>query len=371
MTLCLSTDHHLGVVRNDGTTPSSRKRLQLAMETAAMEIFAKAASLVPNPVHASVGDMYDKFTNDEVVLARTMRIIDGFSYLLEGNHDVQNVKDSCSSLKFICSVLDEMPETAGRTKGQRLATEFGKFGVETFTHEDIVAYAIPHVATQDLFDKALDLAKAKAGNHALLPGQKLILLLHCNYEAPFTNETSLNLTAERTRDLLQVFSYVMLGHDHMPKTDFGGRLVVMGNTRPTSFSDISDKFFYYFQNGELHKVQIYDAATKYVELPWTEIQSRIDNGSLQNVEFIRLVGKAMPSDLLTISKGMKSLWLACPELLALKQSVELVTISANIHDGKVSLEKLQVHIERELDTKNPEMARLFRSLAASLDSNGA
>lgn len=367
MTLCISTDHHLLVTRNDGTTPASRKRLQLAMETAARHIFVRASELVPNPVHVSGGDMFDKYTNDEVGLARTMSIIAGFSYLLEGNHDVQNVKDSCSSLKFLTDILAQIPLLPGQDSVTRLATQFGECGVENFTHEDIVMYAIPHVANQDLFEKALDQAEAEAGSRCLMQNQKLVLLLHCNYDSPFTNETSLNLTTERARDLLQKFAYVLIGHDHTPKQEFGGRLVVMGNTHPTCFGDISDKFFYWFENGELKKEQIYSAAEKYIELPWTQIGTAIENGHLSGFDFIRIVGKAMPADLLEISKGMKNLWLTYPNLLAMKQSVELVTLSANVQGGKVNIEKLQVHIERELDAKNPELANLFRELALATE----
>lgn len=71
-----------------------------------------------------------------------------------------------------------------------------------------------------------------------------ILFLHANYDNDLTigKEQNLNLTADTAESLLEVFDFIIMGHEHQYAERFEGRVISVGTTHPTSFSDVSDKF---------------------------------------------------------------------------------------------------------------------------------
>ena len=150
---------------------------------------------------------------------------------------------------------------------------------------------VPHHTTQALFEEALN--KAEAELQHVESGITNILVLHCNYDCQFaSDETSLNLRAERAKTLLDVFDYVLLGHEHNPKEDFDGRLIVIGNTPPTGFSDISDKRVVVFDHGRATEELVWSKDKHYLEIGPDELE-RVN----ADTQFLRIVGELDPSEL--------------------------------------------------------------------------
>jgi DNA repair exonuclease SbcCD nuclease subunit len=180
---------------------------------------------------------------------------------------------------------------------------------------------IDHKLNQEIFDGALQDAYNQAAPNS-------ILLLHCNYNSPFaTQESTLNLTREDAETLLEKFDYVLIGHEHMPRTDFDERVILLGNTHPTGFSDISDKFAYDFEieNGKvvnITKEQIWDENLGYLSLDWTELSELESVGPM--VQFVEVKGIADQQHMPLIASQVSKIWGMSDNLLMVRNAVTSV-----------------------------------------------
>jgi DNA repair exonuclease SbcCD nuclease subunit len=214
--LIIASDFHLGLSRKAHFTAESSVRRQ----EAAADMLRQLLSLYPPDYpFLCCGDVFDRFTNPEQVVLDAFQIFTGPRpvHLLAGNHDVDQRVGVCSSLSLLKEVAEpnlNIMMTARRWDNLIL---------------------IPHCLSQELFEAELDWAERKAD-----PGDMLVL--HCNYDLDFaTDHISLNLTRGRAERLLGKFSRIFIGHEHVPREDFGGRLVVVGSHYPTAFDNLGDK----------------------------------------------------------------------------------------------------------------------------------
>jgi predicted phosphodiesterase len=224
------SDIHFGLSRQANHTQESSLRREAAAREALSDIYygVLKKDLV---VAVCAGDFFDKFSNPETTIIQAIPYANSFDYILAGNHDHSQRADTYSSLDLLAETLDS------------------RVSVITAPQSDPMRslWFVPHCLTQDQFVEALEKARLDASLQSC-PG---ILVTHCNYAMPFElSSSSLNMTREMAEHLLGVFDYVLLGHEHTPKEDFDGRLIVIGSHFPTSFSDLTDK-----------RHLIYDSAT--------------------------------------------------------------------------------------------------------------
>jgi DNA repair exonuclease SbcCD nuclease subunit len=129
---------------------------------------------------------------------------------------------------------------------------------------------LPHVLSQDLFEQQLTKAEADAKESSTYR----VLCLHCNYALGMeTSDSTLNLSRERAAKLLETFHYIFLGHEHTHRTDFDGRLVVIGSWRPTAFDNMDDKYVLLFddQTGTYTKEIVWEADKEFAVLDATDV----------------------------------------------------------------------------------------------------
>lgn len=298
MKLIFFTDPHLGLERNSHTTPASRGKLKQDVYRQLRKVFAEEGDF-----YICAGDLFDKYTVDNATLLQGLYIYKSCDLVVAGNHDSSNRSNAISSM----DVLVDIQNT------ERLYTGVDSISLDNLSN---LVY-VNHQMTQDLFIEALDTAKNKAKSNS-------ILVLHCNYDSPFIHDdSSLNLTREKAQELLNYFSYVVLGHEHQHRTDFDGRLFILGNTHPTSFADISDKYYWVFERQE-------DSWTVTPHLIWSQ-----DNGLLELdisdldkitklpelVQFIDVTGKAGRDKMPVIAKQVADLWLKSDTLLMVRNNV--------------------------------------------------
>lgn len=315
MKLIFFSDPHLGLVRNTHTTPASRKKLQEAV----MRQFERVNNAETGSYLFCLGDLFDTFKVDNKTLVDAYSKSDCFH--LAGNHDSSNRDNEISSLQVMAAFMGAAGDIAADNAE---ATRVGLFGVNE-SRTDVMS--VNHKLTQELFEKSLTDAEEKVSAESSV---FKILLLHCNYDSPFVNDSksssTLNLTRERAAKLLETFDYVLIGHEHEPRLDFDDKLIMVGNIHPTSFADIGNKFYWVLDTEGpdmlLHKC-IWDSEMHYADFHHTELVNveRYSDFERDSYQFIDVTGTASPKDMPKIAKDIHNLWQICPNLLMLRNSV--------------------------------------------------
>lgn len=255
MKILLYSDTHVGLARQAHTTPASAARLKELLWKTPYDIL-QANNLVPA---ICLGDLFDSYSNEEADIDQGLKLSRETSIILAGNHDVANRADKLSSLQLLNTVTHD---TGGCSF---LYNEYGEHKIFPRLIGSTRFTFIPHVATAELFEKALCLAETAV---KLDPAPIKVLCLHCNYnlsEERVKTVTTLNLSQERAYELLGSFHRILIGHEHAtrqdPNTD---RIRLLGSIFPTGLGDLSDKWYW-----------IYDTETGDLEnhLSWSLSQS--------------------------------------------------------------------------------------------------
>lgn len=279
MTILFYSDPHVGLSRQTNTTAESAERWREAC-------FRVPYDLLSNNRHHAVclGDLFDSHTNKERDIFDGARLLSFTNNVLAGNHDVDNRVDRISSLELLDSVAGEQCAVA--------TTSFGESGsIPVYVEADNVWLSfVPHTASQELFEESLKSAEKWAkGSRPRGSAWKLyVLCLHCNYnlgEHWAASSTTLNLTQERAYELLGSFHYILIGHEHTARTDPGtDRIQLLGSTFPTSFSDLTDKFYWILKDGVLTKHLLWSAAEEVFRGKSSEVSSNPNNYSFYDLE---------------------------------------------------------------------------------------
>ena len=338
MSVLLFTDPHLGTPRAANTTPTSALALQQALFDQAINVAGGMYSDPERDQIVCLGDVFDKFANPESVQKQGLELVSECRLVLSGNHDVQNQADKFGSLQFVDHAIRSL-----RGFSPCPFAEFGQPCVRDEFIQGNLFTAIPHVASQTLFEESLGMALEpdRAGDEV-----KRILLLHCNYNLSqaFATETSLNLLDEHVEELLEKYDYIVLGHEHKPADHYDGRLIVLGNTHPTGFGDISDKRIAVWDGNGFRFENIWSQANGYAEY---------DCGAIPRstaANFVRVKGLATTSGILGITKAVAEMWGRSKNLYGVKMELTLPEMAGVDGKGIASkLSQLPDIIRRELE----------------------
>lgn len=307
MSLAFFTDPHLGVQRSAHTTTASRQRLQDAVFQQALNVLRRTGGVYYNEeaIRVCLGDLFDQETNPEHVILQGLQIAGGCHYVMAGNHDLPNRHGKASSYDVLSSAAGSASCPIHLSWTDQSTCAYTPHGT---------LFLVPHKASQELFDEALNNVYLQAPATA----SPRILCLHCNYDSPFVqNDASLNITAAQVEHLLTVFDYVLLGHEHQPRKLHDGRLIILGNTHPTSFSDISDKFYYIWDGERFTENLIWSKADGYREIQWDAPDQTLPD----SVQFVNVVGNAPADQQASIAAKVVRLWKTHPNLLMVRSHV--------------------------------------------------
>lgn len=344
--LTLFTDPHIGTKRAAHTTRESSKLLQTALYEAALE----AAKSSDNSV--CLGDLFDRSLNPEDVLVQGFNVAEHCRWVLSGNHDCLNREGVVTSLEALkemhCHIISAPVMSV------------------PFFATDEACYMVPHHASQELFEQALFQAAEHAAKQR--EGKASVLMLHCNYDCAFDIEDdTLNLSHAMAEELLVAFDYIFIGHEHKPSTHFDGRLVILGNTHPTSFADVSDKFSYTLQIDDgfiqLDQTCIWSAADHYREI---KLGAELPN--LTGVQFVDVVGVAEADDALVVSEFVQSIWKSSDQLLAVRNNVQISDHlqGVSVDDSRPALVDLKAKIAEDL--QGSDMLSLYQQLLQEIEA---
>ena len=185
-------------------------------------------------------------------------------------------------------------------------------------------------------------------------------MLHCNYNNGLAEDKdqSLNLTEQQAKALLKRFDYIVIGHEHNHATYLNDRVIIVGCQHPTSFSDISNKYWIGLDpwTGKISKYPTWRMEDGYAEL---DIQQLLDDKethlfeqqvNLKTVNFIRLIGRLPVERAGEIADAVRHLWAECPELLALRQdNIEFISAAGEKEAESVAIESLPEVMMEELE----------------------
>lgn len=293
--MIIFSDPHLGLNRKSHTIKGSSEALKNS-------IALQFSSFMQNYFDESIvcaGDLFDTFSNTEQTILKAYPIADKCDVILAGNHDLKNTTDSVSSL----DLLQELCPGTTIVKPEKFEEPFILSG--RLDRMDFLF--IPHQGSQAIFDDAVAMACDEGGMYSE-SGKFRAVFLHCNYDNDLANnsDASLNITSEQVDKLLEFCDYVFIGHEHHPAKLKGGRLIIIGNPHPTSFSDISNKYVYLLTEDDLEVIEVWSEDTGYLKVnydPAEEIPVISDG-----VGFIDIEGEIESKDAANLSRYIAQIW---------------------------------------------------------------
>lgn len=352
-TITLFTDPHLGVSRQSHTTRASSQRLQDALYYQAMAVVSTA----DHPV-VCLGDLFDSAFNSERIIAQGINVASRCAATLSGNHDETNREGTLTSLQVV--------QEAGAyiCRAPNLSNPYFDVWQEA-------VYMVPHHASQELFLAACQEAAWHAAVHR--DGLASVLFLHCNYDFSLAvTDNTLNLPAEFAEQLLESFDKIFIGHEHNGSTHLDGRVVVMGNTHPTSFHDIGDKYVYHLDldTAEYTREAIWVEKDHYRELKFGD-----EPGDLSGVQFINVIGHEAVADAALVTDYINSLWKAAEytedgctgsDMLAIRNKVALKDSLEGVDTESESIQLEDLETKLRGDLMGSDLAELFEELLSEV-----
>lgn len=348
--LTIFTDPHIGTSRAAHTTRESSAALKDALYTQAMSIVKTAT----NPVLCN-GDLFDKACNQEAVIAQGFNVASRCWKTVAGNHDLVNREGTVTSLQLL------------QEQGVSICAAPNLTDPYFWCEESI--YIVPHHASQEVFEQAMKMAATHAGDNR--DGVASYLFLHCNYDFAFAvDDNTLNLRRELAQSLIQYFDYIFIGHEHNAETHLGGQVVMLGNTHPTSFHDVGDKFIYHLE---------VDTATLTKEVIWSkadhyrEIKLGSDIPDLTGVQFIDVIGAEDVANAIDVSEYIRDVWKASyfqPEgepgfitnLFAVRNKVDIQDSLSDVSTDIDAVEMVDLKTRITRDLEGTDLAPLFSEL---------
>ncbi len=314
------SDTHLGrVSRSHATAASSRALSDKLFHSALQAVTEHRRHQTSTVIH--LGDLLDQPCNAERVVLQAYQLMHHIRSVLSGNHDETGDSTKVSSFQALSVISDH--------KEKFLRDPLSTTSIPSHTYDVndkiVSVHLIPHKLNQEVFDLAL--AAQVSDIPSRQASETRILCLHSNYNFPFEKtSTTLNVTEDTGKRLLDTFDYILFGHEHMPYTAEGGRIVGIGSTHPTSFSDISDKFTLHFDGTTFTRTKIWDSAGFAKVTPDEFMQWAGVDG---HVEFISIEGKVSPIQTASLTERLYELREAYPHIL-------LSRIKADIENHAVS-----------------------------------
>lgn len=151
-----------------------------------------------------------------------------------------------------------------------------------------------------------------------------LLLLHCNWNMTVgQGENDLNLTQAKAAQLAKYFDFIILGHDHHPRRELGGKVIILGNTHPTSFGDLGEKYVWFYHSQSNHFSTEVNAKDSSVTLDAKELIEAHQSDCLAHLgdyEWIDVRGTLPQEAAVDLAKALRALWKACPYLYGLRSS---------------------------------------------------
>lgn len=345
--MLIINDIHICLNRTGGTTPGSqaalrdytRAGLQLSLDVEDHEVTV-------------LGDLFDGFTVDIAEVIKTYDLfaewLDGgirTLNLIQGNHDATERCGKVSSFHTLCHFLT----ARFGNKVRVFDSGFGQLNDKVF--------CISHVPNQSIFDMELE----KAIN---MDGDGRYLLLHANIKNTFAEHSdhSLNVNDTQLGNLMRAGYVVICAHEHQGYELRGGRVIVIGNQRPTSISDClgetTKRALKITEDMGREVVQTWTANGNYAEVDWRSEDVPV-------AKFIRFTGDATANEAAeVISKIAKFRQRCGDDVFVVGNAVRVEGHDMCGEDAAANIEDIRAFdvMQAILDELTPEEQRVVKGL---------
>lgn len=348
------TDFHLGKKLREHTNSYSQKAMM-------QHIYDRALSIVKNaegPV-INLGDLFDQYSNSEEIILQGIEVARHCALVLQGNHDVKNVDGLASSLDLVQEALGSDLQAVVKGSGHAY--------YEVHVVQGVPHYMVPHHFTQGEFEKCL----RKACDDAAERQAASVLCLHCNVGDGYGEEidpdgTSLYLTSKLQKLVVSHFKWVLVGHEHIPRTirpikdSNAGTIQILGNHFPMGFGEIEDRFVWNLDPAtmKLTKRRVFCSDDERVELPVEEL---LDSGGdyifPDSVCFVDITGELDGQYRPDVGRHKLKLWRANPHVLAMRTNVDFADAEkvSRARSGESLIDTLRRNAEKAGHSKLLEM----------------
>ncbi len=350
-------DIHIGVKRVAGTTPESAAKLRNYLLETYEQLLHLHDDVLVN------GDMFDTYNIPLSDLLNAYSISAEWLQqdskrrlrLVPGNHCLSKSSVDLSSFELMARLLVPLfPNQVSYLQGGG------------WVDEDRGIYVISHVVNQAEFDLQV----------SRVPASAKFLMLHANFSSPFAEHSdhSLNLSSDQARSLIDKGATLIFGHEHLPRTLFGGKLRIPGNQRPSSVADcvtpdgraVREKTCLLIQaDGSIETIPTWSQndVHGFRDIPWNHLEGEtlLDAESFEG--FIRISGKAEPEEVAEALKRISRLRQKSSALV-ITNAVRAITRDSGVESIAESIEdvrKVDV-VQLVLDTLTPEQAEVVRAV---------
>lgn len=307
------TDPHEGVSRVQNTTMASAQALRDRIHETCMLMLKNARSGDPYYI-ACLGDLFDKHSNPEPVVARGARVVEQCDAVLAGNHDIKNVVGSLSSLGLVHEMLGDRSPVVMSPDLTEPYVQIQETG-----QGDVVLHFIPHCLTQELFEQSVRLAcdSVSYGYN--------VLCLHCNvgdaHGQVEAEGSTLALTEELQELVIQHFDLTMVGHEHTPRKLHKGKIVVMGNLLPLGFGELSNRYTYMLdpQTKQLAMLCHFAEDEEVKSYHVRDLETLESFGAA----YVTIGGEIQPEQYPVLARQIRKLWSNSPNTLMVSNVVEI------------------------------------------------
>lgn len=275
MTLTVINDTHCGAIRTGGTTPVTQTQLRQATLHGLIALLEQCEGDV-----LINGDLFDAFMIPFMDLWLTVEACsayledekDATLYVGRGNHDIAKNSLNMSSFDLFCKIMES-----------RWGLRFVPITEPAFLAKHL-AYVIPHLPNQDLFNEALK----------QVPKTKF-LFVHANFDNKFAVEAdhSLNVSVEQAE--AAPVDFVVFGHEHQRKSALNGKVVIVGNQIPTSVADCLGndvKYLLRIHDSKIEHLPVWQAEGDFARPDWRELEAAL----ALPARFIRVQGEATAAE---------------------------------------------------------------------------
>lgn len=310
------TDPHIGVTRTTNTTMASAKALRDRIYNTSLTVVQTAKKRKYRV--ACLGDVYDKHSNPEWIVAQGAHVIQYCDDVLAGNHDVKNVAGSMSSLGLVNTMMVTDEGGSPIIMNPDLASPY--FKMHHSGQGNVMLTFIPHCLSQDLFEQAL-----RAACDTVYSDVYNVLCLHCNvgdaYGQVEAEGSTLSLTDELQDLVVKHFNLTMVGHEHMPQKLYKEKIVVMGNLLPLSFGELANRYSYLLdpETKLLSMICHFDADK---EVKSYNVRD-LDKLESFDAAYVTIGGDIKPEGYPLMARQIQKIWSNSPKTLMVSNVVEI------------------------------------------------
>lgn len=297
-------DLHLGAVPPFSNRVTAR-RFHQYRKAHLLSLLSRGGS----SLNVCTGDFFHRTSAWDSTFTQATMYARNFDFILGGNHDLS--KDTSKT-----PALSHMRELLASEKGVR--TRVIKAS-EVYEPEDKVCLTfVPYQLLQEDFIQELDRVRDWTPARSDVPN---LLFLHCQVGEPigFAPDHENYLPMDKARELLEVFDYILVGHEHNYRTYENGRIITLGSVLPFAFDEMHTKYTHTFDT----ETRTWARHTVWNSKSFSSVNFKTFlecPEGFSHLQFLELTGTTTPSEQVKLVQALTGFYKTSTRLFSLKNN---------------------------------------------------